>query len=280
MAEITNTVVNYKAYNVHEGDNLQAQVARIIGIILPRGFLAAGFSDRGDLLMIRYSDYKKDLPEWVPDFFDHRFAEEPLLMRPDQVMALYILPDKFLLVPDQMYDEASASAWIRKIFFIEESEYLEYYNIQEEKARYVYAWPAALKGLVNRYFAHARLLPLPTYQFTQVYKSVTSLQCCVTEDHVSATFHLDRKLQWHQIFPYGNAEEIVYRLKQACEAHGVVSDDIDIFYTLTHSGLNGLIDKISQYLPNIRPTEAGVMITNPDWAATISLFQRLYTCAS
>ncbi|RYZ52378.1 MAG: DUF3822 family protein [Sphingobacteriales bacterium] len=279
MSEITNSVVNYHAYNVHEGEALQGQVSKIIGIAMPRGFIAAGFSDRGDLLMIRYSDYPKDMPTWVPDFFDHRFAEEPLLGRPDQVFVVYVLSDKNLLVPNAMHDEASAGTWLRKTFFIEDNESVESFQIADEKLQYLFAWPTAIKGLAHRYFPTARIMPLAAYQLTQLYKSVTSIQCMITEDQVSATLYINRTLHWHQVFSYLNAEEIAYKLKHVCKEHGLTTDETDVFYTTAHSGVNQITDQLSQYIPNIRQTEAGVLITNPAWAPTVSLFQRLYTCA-
>lgn len=279
MAEVSNSVVNYQAYNVVEGESLKNQVSRIIGIMLPRGFAAAGFSDRGDLLMIRYSDYPKDLAEWVPDFFDHRFAEEPLLQAKEMVVAIYVMTEKFMLVPNNMYDANSAVSWLRKLFFIEENETIDHYNVQDEKLQYIYSWPSALKGLAARYFPNARFIPLSAYQFTQLYKIETALHCCFSESYVTATFYQNRQLKWHQVFAYINAEDIAIKIHQVAKEFNCSVEDISMFYANTHTKLNQLAYQVSQYIPNVQPVEAGIMITNQEWSATVSLFQRLYLCA-
>lgn len=279
MIETTSSVVNYKTYNVVEGDALLAQVSKIICVILPKGFVIGGFSDRGDMLMIRYNDYPKDLHDWVPDFFDHRFAEEPLLQRPELVVAIYVLSHKNMLVPNNLYDPVTASTWLKKIFFIEESESIDQFNIQEEKATYLFAWPSAIKGLAARYCPNARFLPLGAFQFTQLYKAESAFQIALTGNMVAATYYKHRTLQWHQAFQYQTVEDIAYKLLQVCKEFNQPIDEVEVFYTTAFNDLNRVADDLTQYIPNIKAMEAGVMVTNPDWASTVSLFQRLYTCA-
>jgi len=279
MTGATTSVVNYKTYNVVESDTLIAQVSRVICVILPKGFIVGGFSDRGDMLMIRYSDYPNDLHDWVPDFFDHRFAEEPLLANPHQVVAIYTLSEKQVLIPNNLYDPITAGNWLRNIYFIEENESVDFFPMNEEKAHYVYAWPSAIKGLAARYFPNAHFLPLGAFQCTQLYKAENAIQIALTRNMVVATYYKHKSLQWHQVFHYKTVEDIAYRLVQVCKEFDQPLDDMDMFYTTSFNELNIVADDLSQYFPNIKAMEAGVMVTNPDWASTVSLFQRLYTCA-
>jgi hypothetical protein len=279
IQETTKSVVNYKAYNVVESDALLAQVSKIICIMLPKAFVIGGFSDRGDMLMIRYNDYPNDIHDWVPDFFDHRFAEEPLLARPELVIAIYVLTDKYVVVPNELYDPITSKDWLKNIYFVEENENVDAFHINEEKVQYVYAWPSAIKGLASRYCPNARFLPLGAFQFTQLYKADSAIQVAITNNAVVATYYKHRKLQWHQVFKYQSTEDIVYRLMQVCNQYQQPTDELDVFFTTANSDLNSVASNLSSYFPHIKAMEAGVMVTNPVWASTVSLFQRLYTCA-
>lgn len=279
MSEITNSAINYHAYNVHEGDTLMSQVAKVICVLLPRGLIVTGFSNQGDLLMIRYGDYSKTLPTWILDFYEHRFIDEPLLSNPENVIATFVASDKFLVVPEPLYDEAEAVKWINKIFFIESNEVLAVHRLHEDKAKYMYAYPGTMKSIIGRYFVNSKLLPLATYQFYKPYKADSSLQCCITGEQVYATMYKNRLLHWHQVFGYENGEDIAYQIKLLCKQNNINADSVDMQATVTYRGLNPILNAMSQYFPNIRESEANVVANNKQWAPAIALLQQLYACA-
>ncbi len=171
MPEGTSHRTNQQVYNVHGGDTLAGQVDRVICVLLPRALIVAGFSDRGDLLMIRYSDYKKSLPAWILDFFEHQFIDEPLLSQPAKVNSVFIASDKSFLVPEVLYNEATAEKWMKKIHFVEGNEVVSTYQLREDRANYLYSWPAAIKSLITRYFPKSKTYPFASYQFYRPYKS-------------------------------------------------------------------------------------------------------------
>jgi len=279
MSEITNSAINYHAYNVHDGDTLMSQVAKVICILLPRGLTVAGFSEHGDLLMIRYGDYNRTLPTWILDFYEHRFIDEPLLSRPENVIATFVASDKYMIIPEAVYDENEAIKWLNKMFFVEGNEVLAVHRLSEDKAKYMYAYPGVMKSLVNRYFTNSKLLPLSTYQFYKPYKADTSLQCTITQEHVFATLYRNRLLHWHQVFSYNTGEDIAYQLKLMCKQLRINADAIDMQCTVAYRGLNPILNDVIQYFPNIRENDVNATANNRQWAGTISLLQQLYACA-
>ncbi len=279
MSEVLQNTGNSFVYNVHEGESLLGQVSRVICIILPRGFVAAGFSERGDLLMIRYKEYDTSLPTWIVDFYEHHFIEEPLLTRPDAVVAVFFGTEKYLISPNEYFDEQIAKRWMQQLYFIEDGEIIASHPIPEDRARYIFAVPGTMKGLANRYFPQANLLPLAVYQFTHRQKSDVTVQCCITPEQVYATLYRNKKLLWHQVFSYLNGEDIAYQIKLACTEFDIQSDEIAVECSLIHIGLNSVLESLSQYFNNIRQTEAGMMSSNKIWMPSISLLQRLYVCA-
>ncbi len=278
MGEINNSTINYQAFNLHDGEALIEQVARVICVLLPRGIIAAGFSEHGDLLMIRYGEYSNALPAWILDFYEHRFIDEHLLHDPDKVIATFVASDKYLVVPEDFYDEGAAVKWLQKIFFVEANELLASHRMQEDKARYLYAWPGTIKSLIGRYFTASKTLPLSSYQFYKPFKTESSLQCCITPEHVFATLYKNRALHWHQVFHYESGEDIAYQIKLLCKQQKLNPDTLDIHYTIAYRGLNNVLHEMAQFFPNMRDVEGGSS-AGRQWAHTISLLQQLYACA-
>src|SRR5690606_24353440 len=240
-------------------------------ILIPRGLVVAGFSDRGDLLTIKYSDYKKALPAWILDFFEHQFINEPMLASPHKVMAAFVASDKSMLVPEVLYEETTAEAWMRKLQFVEGNEVISTHHLREDKAYYLYAWPAAIKSLIGRYFTNARIFPFSTYQFYKPFKSDCSLQCCITPEQVYATLYKNRSLHWHQIFEYQNAEDIAYHIRLLCNQHDITDEELLLQCTMTNRGLMNIVTELTQYFPELKDGTGNIMANDRNWTGTIYL---------
>ncbi|MBS1777085.1 MAG: DUF3822 family protein [Bacteroidetes bacterium] len=278
MSEISNSTINYHTYSLHEGDTLLTQVAKVICILQPRGLTVAGFSEHGDLLMVHYGDYSQTLPTWILDFYEHRFLDEPLLFNPDNVIAVFVVSDKYLLIPDELYDEGEAVKWLNKLYFVEGNEVLSCHHLQENSSKYMFAYPGTMKSLIGRYFTRARVLPLAMYQFFKPYRSDHSIQCTITQEHAVATLYKNRSLHWHQVFEYQNGEDIAYQLKHACRQFRINPDTAELNSTVAYRGLNYVLNDLCQYFPQTREFDQTTATNNRQWAATLSLLQQLYSC--
>lgn len=279
MSEITNSTQNQQVYKIHNGDTLLSQVARVIFILLPRGIAVAGFSDRGDLLTVTYNDYKVTLPTWILDFFEHEFLNEPLLSAPHKVTGAFIASDKNILVPEILYKPKEAEEWLKKLYFVEGNEIVTSHHLREDKAHYLFAWPAAMKSLIGRYFTKAKILPFASYQFYKPFKSECSLQCCITNDQVFATLYKNRKLHWHQVFDYFTAEDIAFHLKHTLQQYEVAPEEMVLQCTVTNRNLTNFVSELSQYFPGLKDGTGNVVTNDRSWTGTIYLLQQLYACA-
>jgi hypothetical protein len=279
MSESANNNLNQQIYNVHSGDELQGQVSCVICVLMPRGLIVAGFSDRGDLLMIRHNNYKKSLPTWILDFYEHQFINEPLLSAPQKVVAVFVATDNGFIVPEVLYDTATAEKWMKKIHFVESNEVITVHNLREDNARYLFAWPAAIKSLVTRYFSKARIAPFPAYQFYKPYKSEASLLCCITNEQVYATLYNNRNLTWHQSFNYETAEDIAYRIKLLCQQNNIDADQMEFQCTMTSKELYDTLIDLTQYFPELKDGSGNISTSDKSWTGTIYLLQQLFACA-
>ena len=281
MPEFSNTTSASQSYNAHDGVNLIGQVSKVIFILFPRGLMVAGFSMQGDLLMAKYTDYKEVLPVWILDFYEHRFIDEQLLSDGNKVTAVFIACEKSLLVPDELYDTEEANKWLQRLYFIEPTETIESYRMHDDKCHYLYTSPGTIKNVVNRYFPHAQLLPLSSYQFFKPYKTDPVLQCCIASDHVYATLYKNKTLYWHQIFSYAVAEDIAYQIQLICKQYRINTDNLELQATIVHKGLSNVTQDLTQYFPKLKyGNNAEGYEAAKDWGKTVALLQQLFACAS
>jgi hypothetical protein len=279
MIEASNSAGTRQAYNLHNGDSLLSQVTRVVCVIMPRALAIAGFSDRGELLTIRYNDYKQNLPPWILDFFEHQFINEPLLSAPHKITAAYIAGDKSMIVPDVLYNSESAEKWMRQLQFVEGNEIITPYHLADDKAQYLYAWPAAMKSLISRYFAKAQELPFAAYQFYKPVKGEYNMLCSITPEFAYATLYHNRALLWHQAFEYQNAEDIAFKLQLLCQQNDIEYSKVDVQGTGVAKSLNNTVQAISQYFPQLKDGSGTVTTNDAAWTNAIYLFQQLYACA-
>ncbi len=91
-----------QVYNVTEDESLLSKVGIVIGVLVQRGLLVAGFSTTKELLTMHYTGYNKSRPVWALDFFEHLFSNEPVLAGREKVKSMFICSEKNLIVPDAL----------------------------------------------------------------------------------------------------------------------------------------------------------------------------------
>lgn len=279
MIEASNTAGTRQAYNLNNGDGLLSLVTRVICVIMPRALAMAGFNERGELLTIRYIDYKPSLPPWILDFFEHQFINEPLLAAPHKITATYIAGEKSMIVPDVLYNSEAAEKWMRQLQFVEGNEIITPHHLADDKAQYLYAWPAAMKSLISRYFAKAQELPFAAYQFYKPAKGEHNMLCTITPEFAYATLYNNKALLWHQAFEYQNAEDIAFKLQLLCKQNDIKDAKVNLQCTAVVKSLNNTVQALSQYFPQMKDGTGSVTANDASWTSAIYLFQQLYACA-
>lgn len=278
MSEITNSPSNEQIYKLHTNDNIVSQIAKVVIVLMPRGVSVAGFSDRGDLLMIKNNEYKKTLPQWIIDFYEHQFLNDQMLSAPHKVTSVFVASDKNLLVPETLYKPHEAEAWLKKLNYIESNEIISTHHLREDKAYYLYAWPSAIKSLINRYFTKTKILPFSTYQFYKPFKAECSLQMSMTGDRVFATLYKDRELTWHQVFNYKSSEDIVYQMMHVAKEFAIDPTKMAIQCTVANKDLAPHITDMLQFFPGLKDGTGTVVTNERGWVSNIYLIQQLYAC--
>ncbi len=276
-AEISNNTY-LQVYNVGEEEILPAQVDVILCIFIQRGLLVAGFSPQKELLTIHYSGYGNDKLVWDLEFFDQVLRNEPLLAEPEKVRAAFVLSDKNMLVPNDLYKENHAKVWLKHVHFIEAEDVIDIFPVEQDKAMYLMAMPGMIKDLIRNNFKNVLIQPMALYQFLKPPKIGLCLQSCVSNEQVCATLHIDGNLLWHRVFDYSAAEDIVFEGKYLCKENNYFATKLTILFNgLTAAEYNTLSD-YSQYYPAMKSGE-GNRIHTP-WDAPAALVRQLLSCVS
>lgn len=265
-----------QVYNVREDETLLSRVALVVCVLVPRGVFAAGFSIGKELLTIHYSGYSMDKPVWELDFFEQIFNGEPLLAVKEKVKGVFVCTEKTLVVPDELYNKQDAEKWLRKVYFVEGSDVVMRQHLEADVANYIQAIPINISELIKINFKKAALLPLAAYQFGDKQVQSLFLQCCISNEQVTATLHNYSQLLWHKVFEYSCAEDIAYSIKLLCAENYIDASKLNLACNILAGSEYEVVNELTQYFPGLKKGDG--LTIHERWDPAISLANQLLSC--
>ena len=271
---ITNTFL--QVYNISDEDVLPSQVDFYVIIVHQRGMLTAGFGGQKEVLSIHYSGYDNERIVWDVPFFEQVIAHEPFCSEPEKVKAIFVMSEKNMIVPSELYKENHAKSWIKHIHFIEQDDIIDAFPLDADRAVYLMAMPGPIKTLLRNNFHNAEIKPMALYQFYKPPKIGLCLQACVSAEQACVTLHIDGNLLWHRIFDYASAEDIVFEGKYLCKEHNYFATRLSIMFNSLTAGEFPVLSDYSQYYPAMKSGEGNRIHTS--WDAPVALLRQLLAC--
>jgi len=265
-----------QVYNIKEDEGLPARVALVVCVLLQRGLFIAGFSITKELLTIHYSGYNANRPVWDIGFFEQVFASEPLLTTREKIKGVFVSSSKNMVVPDELYGEAEAKSWLKRLFYIEARDLINILQLENDKARYVYATPVDVAELIKINFKKALLLPLAAYHFDTDQVQSLHLQCCISSEQVVATLHNYSQLLWHKAFDYSCAEDIAYEIRHLCKENYIDAAKLNVACNAFSAAEYDVINELTQYFPGIKAGNGRTL--HAQWDPAIFLAAQLLEC--
>src|SRR5205085_4948316 len=138
----------HHTYRANEHDTVLSEVYDIYCVLMPRALLIAGFSEEGQVVLVRYNSYAATDPPWVPGFFEHEFINEKLLGVPQQVKALFIGSREELIIPNTLYEERAARTGMESLQAICPDDVQYSYDLKAADAQYTFTIPARIDKLL------------------------------------------------------------------------------------------------------------------------------------
>ena len=271
---ITNAFL--QVFNVTDEDVQSSQLDFTIGIVTQRGMMVAGFSPQKELLAIHYSGYESERPVWDASFYEQVIANEPFFSEPEKLKAIFVLTDRNMIVPSELYKENHAKVWLKHIHFVEHEDVIDAFPLEADRAVYLMAIPGYIKTLLRNNFRNAEIKPMALYQFVKPPKIGLCLQACVSNEQACVTLHIDGNLLWHRIFDYAAAEDIVFEGKYLCKEHNYFATRLTILFNSLTAAEFPVLSDYSQYYPAMKSGEGNRIHTS--WDAPVALFNQLLLC--
>lgn len=269
-----------QVYTAHVGASLLSEVAYSICVLFPRALVTAGFHEKGHTLMVRCSENDASRPEWDASFFEHAFINDPLLVGPQPVKAVFMAPEAFLLTPEAFYVPEKAEEWLGHLFFREHDFTTGHHFLSTIAAHITYFLPQKLDGLVRRYFSEAALLPVVTSHFCNSLPAGHQLQCTIAPANALASIRSNGQLLWCQEFAYTNAEDIAYHLKTALQQYGLKEEGMRMDCCTAGISANATAEELCAYFPGMSRHHESIITHDSQWGSTLYFLLQVRTCVS
>jgi hypothetical protein len=276
MAAINNKNTNQQVYNVREDEQLLSQIAHVTCLLMQRGLWIAGYNDNKELLTIHFNSHSNNKPVWEIDFFEHLFGNEPLLAAKDKVKAVFICSGRDMVVPNELYNNAEATAWLKKVHFVENTDEVIVTPLQNEKAQHLMAVPNTIPALIKINFRNAAILPFPMHHFSNSGGGDLKVHCAILPAQAYVTVHNNNQLLWYQLFDYTVSDDIAYNIKHFLRENNIESEGIAIICDATTRAEFEILRDLQRYF---YCTTADSGKISARWDASISLANQLLSCA-
>ena len=268
-----------RIYKAHQQDTLLSEVESVIAVLLPRSIAVTGFGKDGNALVIHYSDYAADRPEWDIHFFEQKLVDEPLLALPQQAKAVFAGGEQQMLIPAELYNAAEAAKWLRSLYPLLPDDSLVTYEAADDHAYYLIAIPDHIRKLATRYLPAARLLPLAACQFHKPdTKGGALLQCVAGPQEIIATLRRDGAILWHQVFAWHNVADIAWQFTYLCKSHHIDTATLRLETAAMNDNAYEPLQELETYFPMLQ-WPSYPQLEEKEWGPALFLMQQLYTCA-
>lgn len=277
MTSLT-TATTAHSFQAHDADTLLGEVTSVRCVLMAGSLTVAAYNDAGAVLAVKHNSYASPRNEWMPNFFEHQFLNEPLLAMGQQVSAVFIGSANQLVVPDAFYDAAESGKWLRSLYHLHPEDSVLVSEARSEEAHYLLSMPVKMQALLHKYFPSANVLPLAAYQLKKPAEKGALLRCLISGNEVMATLHTDGQLLWHQVFPYDAVTDIAWQFAQLSKEYHIPPIDMKVEVATLCDGCYDDVLELETFFPKIKWAGKENNIQG-HWSPVTYLLQQLYECA-
>jgi hypothetical protein len=239
-----------------------------------RGLWIAGYSNTRELLTIHSYSYRTNKPVWEIDFFEHLFANEPLLADKSKIKGTFICSSRAIVIPAELYEKREAESWLKRLYLIESGDEIITSGVDGGKYHHVMGISVNVPALIKINFTESTILPYPVHHFTKG-EGIT-IRCSVLPDQSYVTIYDGDKLLWHQLFDHTAAEDIAFNINHFARESNIDLSDAKFLCESAAAVEYGIIRNLATYFHGI--TDASGNKLNNRWDAAIALANHLIAC--
>lgn len=251
-------------------DNALVDMDKLHLIVWPDGLCITGFDQDGTPLKIKTFLFREN---WDTGFMQHLFENDPLFAGPQPISRVWLAEARNILVPGPLYEENEAGEWLGKFHFLEAGESLMHISMQpHQDIQMIFPVKDALKALFDQYLPEARISALSLVAMQQPETGGPFLEIINLPKMILLSLRENQRFLLHQIYPYENAENVVYKVALILEEKGLAQDQV----RLSLAGIAPFWNNLNTELPLYFDAAGKLEDTT---AVSLTFLKKLFSCA-
>jgi len=273
-----------QVYNVYSDTTSLAKINNVICVFMRRGILSAGYNAANELLTIHFNGYKNNRPAWDTTFFEQVITNDALLSAAKNTrFKILSLTEKTMVIPNALYENGQAEQWMETIHYKDIKDDILTTHLEEEKLHILQIVPREITQLIKINYGPDEVLPLMYYQCRRNDYNEQLLRCCITNEQVVMTLHLNKMLLWHRICDYSNAADIAFEILDVCRQQQLDHTKLIFESNCTTAAERTVMSNLGNFFKLEPPSvvhKSNASANSSKWIYPISLFQEIRLCVS
>jgi len=239
-------------------------------LLWPEGVTIVGYSGEGHAIDVRTFLFLK---RWDIDFLEYLINNDAAFAGPQPIRKIWLADERNLLIPANLAGDDHSESWFRKFHFLEAEEQLTHLNMSPHlEADLTFPIHDKLRELLEKYLPEARINALSYYALAELDPSTAPvLRILSLPKFVFFTLQQNGKFLLHQLYPYEQADNIVYKIALLLQEKDIPQDHIGI----SLQGIAPFWHNLHTELPAFFPEMNAI----PDTTATsLTFLNNLYQC--
>lgn len=264
-SEIREPIWQYEAE-----ENVLIDMSSLHLIVWPNGLCVTAFDKGGIPMKVKTFVFRE---HWDIAFMQDLFENDPLFAGPQPINHIWIAEARNILIPEPLYEESQAGEWIGKFHFLEADEQLLHINMQpHQDIRMVFPVRQALTDLFRQYLPEARISALSRVSMVQgTGLNGTFLEIVNLPKMILLSLRENERFVLHQIYPYENTENVIYRIALILEEKGISQEQVQVSLSGIAPFWNNLNIELPRFFKSISHSEDTTAIS-------LTFLNKLFSC--
>jgi hypothetical protein len=255
------------AYNT-EGDAL-SEIINVQLLLWSQGLCISGHDAQGNTLIAKAFAYESRMADHV---LNTVFMNEPLLAGPQPIHKIWIATDRNIIIPQHLYQQPLAEAWLPKVHFVETDEIILHQLLTTPNATAVYPLKQNLQTAFEQFFPEANI-----HLFIHLNKDCGTnakdfnAHLVLLGSTAILSIEHQGKLLAQQQFNYSSINDLAYQIGLAAQHHNVAQNEVGVF-------VSGILTDLTQASNELQTYFAHTQLC--DESEPLTFLTRLSQCVS
>jgi hypothetical protein len=254
-------------FNMHDDPLTNIETLHLL--IWEQGLCIAGYGLNGNVLTTKVYVFPKGNIHSIESIF----INEPLVAGPQPVTHIWIAKTRNMIIPQHLFQETAAAAWLAKFHHVTPDESILCTSIkQPTPVSIAYPVPNHLITLLKKYFAEGQINALSGMLLQQEASTENDTADIVfLKETIALTIRKKGKLISHQIGLTEDINNLVYKIASISQEYKIAQEDLKV----SISGFcidENTTNELKSFYPKM-------VVPGSEQFSSFTLLSKLITCA-